>query len=107
MVLQILQEEYQNVLKEYGMETPYDRDDGAELVVADDYGPLEQISDAVQKMIAKAYQLPPNEDGEYDDIFDVTLEEPPGDDNYMIRIQWNAGSIDSEAPQVIDSDEIE
>jgi len=90
MLKTILQEEYQKVLEEYGMKPQYGRDDGAELVVADDYsGPLKQISNAVQEMIKDAYQI---DDA---DIFDVTLEQPPGDDNYMIRVQWDAESIES------------
>lgn len=90
MLKTILQEEYQKVLEEYGMKPQYGRDDGAELVVADDYsGPLKQISNAVQEMIKDAYQI---DDA---DIFDVTLEEPPDDDNYMIRVQWDAESIES------------
>lgn len=94
MLKTILQEEYQKVLEEYGMKPQYDRDDGAELVDAGNWsGPLEDISNAAQEMIAKAYHLTPNEEGEYDDIFDVTLEQPPGDDNYMIRIQWHAPAL--------------
>jgi len=89
MLKAILQEEYRNVLEEYGMKPQYSRDDGAELVVADDYsGALSDISNAVQEMIKDKYQI------DDDDIFEVALEQPPGDDNYMIRIQWNVDPIE-------------
>jgi uncharacterized membrane protein YgcG len=101
MVLQMLQEEYQNVLKEYGMETPYDRDDDT-VAGKTPWSPtvgwgkeLWDISEELQDMIRTKYHI------DDDDIFEVALEQPPDSDNYMIRVQWEA-----EAPQVIDSDDI-
>jgi hypothetical protein len=101
MVLQMLQEEYQNVLKEYGMETPYDRDDDT-VAGKTPWSPtvgwgkeLWDISEELQDMIRTKYHI------DDDDIFEVALEQPPDSDNYMIRVQWEA-----EEPQVIDSDDI-
>ena len=101
MVLQVLQEEYQNVLKEYGMETPYDRDDDT-VAGKTPWSPtvgwgkeLWDISEELQDMIRTKYHI------DDDDIFEVALEQPPDSDNYMIRVQWEA-----EEPQVIDSDDI-
>jgi uncharacterized membrane protein YgcG len=101
MVLQMLQEEYQNVLKEYGMKTPYDRDDDT-VAGKTPWSPtvgwgkeLWDISEELQDMIRTKYHI------DDDDIFEVALEQPTKSDNYMIRVQWKA-----EEPQVIDSDDI-
>lgn len=95
MVLQVLQEEYQNVFKEYGMKTPYDRDDDA-VAGKKPWSPnvgwdkaLWDISEELQDMIRTKYQI------DDDKITEVALEQPPGSDNYMIRVQWDAPAIDA------------